>query len=98
MFSWIEYPDRETRDRVNAATESDEGMQSMSGEMPFDGPPHVLGRVRADREPFPLGRQLDVGVCGASQLSDCRNRFTSAGNLDIRRNDQNAPLANAGSP
>lgn len=37
VFSWIEYPDKATRDRVNASMETDEGMQSMSGEMPFDG-------------------------------------------------------------
>lgn len=37
VFSWIEYPDKATRDRVNAAMESDEGMKAMEGEMPFDG-------------------------------------------------------------
>ena len=36
VFSWIEYPDKATRDRVNAAMQTDEGMQTMSGEMPFD--------------------------------------------------------------
>ena len=36
IFSWIEYPDKATRDRVTAAMADDPGMQSMA-DMPFDG-------------------------------------------------------------
>ncbi len=36
VFSWIEWPDRETADAAYASMESEPDMQSM-GEMPFDG-------------------------------------------------------------
>ena len=36
IFSWVEYPDRATRDKANEQMMSDPAMQDMS-EMPFDG-------------------------------------------------------------
>ena len=36
IFSWIEYPDRATRDAANAKMQNDPEMASM-GDMPFDG-------------------------------------------------------------
>lgn len=42
VFSWIEYPDKATRDSANAAMMSDPGFQSM-GDMPFDGKRMIFG-------------------------------------------------------
>lgn len=41
VFSWIEYPDRATRDAANQRMMSDERMQDMS--MPFDGKRMIFG-------------------------------------------------------
>src|ERR1700754_1227440 len=42
VFSWIEYPDKATRDSANAAMMDDPGFQSM-GDMPFDGKRMIFG-------------------------------------------------------
>src|SRR5690606_6874634 len=36
LFSWIEYPDKATRDAANAKMMSDPAMQEMGKDMPFD--------------------------------------------------------------
>ena len=42
VFSWIEYPDKATRDAANEKMRSDSTMQQM-GEMPFDGKRMIFG-------------------------------------------------------
>ncbi|GGE27925.1 Uncharacterized conserved protein YbaA, DUF1428 family [Gemmobacter megaterium] len=42
VFSWIEWPDKATRDACWAASETDPGFQNM-GEMPFDGKRMIYG-------------------------------------------------------
>jgi uncharacterized protein YbaA (DUF1428 family) len=42
VFSWIEYPDKQTRDVVNRAMSEDPAMQEF-GEMPFDGKRMIFG-------------------------------------------------------
>jgi uncharacterized protein YbaA (DUF1428 family) len=37
LFSWIEYPDRETRDAANAKMMDDPAMAELGKDMPFDG-------------------------------------------------------------
>ena len=37
VFSWIEYPDRATRDAANEKLMSDPRMKEFTGDMPFDG-------------------------------------------------------------
>ena len=48
VFSFIEWPDKATRDEAWKAIMADESLKPQ-GEMPFDGTAHVLGRVREDR-------------------------------------------------
>ena len=44
VFSWITYPSREARDRVNAAVMEDPWMKDMKMEdMPFDGKRMIWG-------------------------------------------------------
>ena len=47
MFSWIEYPDRATRDAAVQKMMSDERMKDMGGDMPFDGKRMVFGGFEA---------------------------------------------------
>lgn len=48
VFSWIVYPSREVRDRVNAAVMADPRLKDMSPEsMPFDGKRMFWGGFRA---------------------------------------------------
>ena len=42
VFSWIEYPDKATRDRISEKMMSPEGMAAMSN-MPFDGRRMIFG-------------------------------------------------------
>lgn len=42
VFSWVEWPDKATRDACWAASETDPDFQSM-GEMPFDGSRMIYG-------------------------------------------------------
>ncbi len=37
VFSWCEYPDRQTRDEANRKMQEDPRMAEMGNEMPFDG-------------------------------------------------------------
>jgi uncharacterized protein YbaA (DUF1428 family) len=42
-FSWIEYPDKATRDRANEQMRTDPAMQDMGKNMPFDGKRMIWG-------------------------------------------------------
>ena len=43
VFSWITYPDRATRDAVNAKAMADERMSHAPGDQPFDGKRMIYG-------------------------------------------------------
>ena len=43
VFSWIEWPDKETRDRFHDAMRSDPEMAGADMEMPFDGKRVIFG-------------------------------------------------------
>ena len=43
VFSWIEYPSREVRDRVNQEAMKDPCMSGMATDMPFDGQRMIFG-------------------------------------------------------
>ncbi|WPB55806.1 DUF1428 domain-containing protein [Xylophilus sp. GOD-11R] len=43
VFSWIEYPSREVRDRVGEAAMKDPRMAGMQTDMPFDGKRMIFG-------------------------------------------------------
>jgi uncharacterized protein YbaA (DUF1428 family) len=43
VFAWFEYPDKETRDSVNAKMMSDPRMKEMGESMPFDGKRMIYG-------------------------------------------------------
>lgn len=43
VFSWLEYPDRKTRDAANEKMMSDPRMEEMGAEMPFDGMRMIFG-------------------------------------------------------
>ena len=43
IFSWVEYPDKATRDRANEAMRNDQGMTESMNTMPFDGKRMIWG-------------------------------------------------------
>ena len=43
VFSWIEYPSREVRDRVNQEAMKDPRLAGMEKQMPFDGKRMIFG-------------------------------------------------------
>ena len=43
VFSWIEYPSREVRERVNQAAMQDPRLAGMQAQMPFDGKRMIFG-------------------------------------------------------
>ena len=43
VFSWFEYPDRQTRDAANEKMMQDPRMEGMSASMPFDGKRMIFG-------------------------------------------------------
>jgi uncharacterized protein YbaA (DUF1428 family) len=47
VFSWFEYPDRETRDAANAKMTADPRMEEMGASMPFDGKRMIMGGFAA---------------------------------------------------
>jgi uncharacterized protein YbaA (DUF1428 family) len=59
VFSWFEYPDKETRDAVNAKMMSDPRMEQMGATMPFDGKRMVFGG---------FGSFLDQGQGGGTYV------------------------------
>ncbi len=46
VFSWITYPDRETRDEVNRKVMADPRMKGDMASMPFDGKRMIFGGFR----------------------------------------------------
>jgi uncharacterized protein YbaA (DUF1428 family) len=64
IFSWIEYPDKTTRDKANQQMMSDPAMSNMS-DMPFDGQRMIF----AGFEPIlDEGRKSQVGYIDASVI------------------------------
>ena len=49
VFSWIEYPDKATRDAANEKMMTDPRMKEMGANMPFDGKRMIFGGFDADR-------------------------------------------------
>lgn len=47
VFSWIEYPDKDTRDACVAASMQDPRLQGDMAEMPFDGKRMIFGGFSA---------------------------------------------------
>ena len=43
VFSWLEYPDKATRDKANEKIMNDPNMQAMGKDMPFDGKRMIFG-------------------------------------------------------
>jgi uncharacterized protein YbaA (DUF1428 family) len=43
VFAWLEYPDKETRDKANEKMMSDPQMKAMGSRMPFDGQRMIFG-------------------------------------------------------
>jgi uncharacterized protein YbaA (DUF1428 family) len=43
VFSWVEYPDKATRDRANQKMMSDPKMKDFGAQMPFDGKRAIVG-------------------------------------------------------
>jgi uncharacterized protein YbaA (DUF1428 family) len=43
IFSWVEYPDKATRDKANETMRNDPAMQEMGKSMPFDGKRMIWG-------------------------------------------------------
>ena len=43
VFSWIEYPSKEVRDRANQMMREDPRMKDMGEDMPFDGKRMIFG-------------------------------------------------------
>ena len=43
IFSWLEYPDKATRDKANASMMNDPQMKDMGKSMPFDGQRMIFG-------------------------------------------------------
>jgi len=43
VFSWLEYPDKETRDKANEKYMSDPKMKELGSSMPFDGKRMIFG-------------------------------------------------------
>ncbi|RYD65489.1 MAG: DUF1428 domain-containing protein, partial [Sphingomonadales bacterium] len=47
LFSWLEYPDKETRDAATAKMMADPAMEDMAKDMPFDGKRMVFAGFEA---------------------------------------------------
>ena len=43
VFSWVEYPSKEARDRANQKMRDDPSMKEMGDSMPFDGKRMIFG-------------------------------------------------------
>ena len=58
VFSWVEYPSKETRDSANEKMRSDPRMQAMGTTMPFDGKRMIFGGFT------PIVEQTGAGASG----------------------------------
>jgi uncharacterized protein YbaA (DUF1428 family) len=67
IFSWIEYPDRATRDKANQQMMSDPAMQDMS-DMPFDGKRMIFAGFDplADEGKANEGKKSSIGYVDGS--------------------------------
>jgi uncharacterized protein YbaA (DUF1428 family) len=62
IFSWVEYPDKATRDKANKAMQNDPEMNAM-GEMPFDGQRMIFAGFEPIIEEGPVGKFGYVDGC-----------------------------------
>ncbi len=60
IFSWIEYPDKATRDQANTRMMSDPAMSNMS-DMPFDGKRMIFAGFEPVIDEIQKGRNAKVG-------------------------------------
>jgi uncharacterized protein YbaA (DUF1428 family) len=65
IFSWIEYPDKATRDRANEKMMNDPAMKDMAKQMPFDAQRMIWGGFAPLTEE---GRKTQVGYVDGSLI------------------------------
>ena len=56
VFSWLEYPDKETRDKANEKIMSDPKMKELGSSMPFDGKRMIFGGFQPINDSGKAGR------------------------------------------
>src|SRR5690606_8065932 len=76
VFSWLEYPDKATRDAANEKMMSDPRMQEMGATMPFDGKRMIWGGFSS---------MIDVGAPGKPGYVDGSLLPVPAGSKDAYR-------------
>ena len=71
VFSWVEYPDKATRDAANARMRADPRMEEMGKDMPFDGMRMIYGgfETLVAEGPAGGGTYLDGSVAPARATS-----------------------------
>jgi uncharacterized protein YbaA (DUF1428 family) len=63
IFSWVEYPDKETRDRANQTMQNDPAMTESMKDMPFDGKRMIFGGFQPVNDSGAGGRPGYVDGC-----------------------------------
>jgi uncharacterized protein YbaA (DUF1428 family) len=63
VFAWLEYPDKETRDKANQKMMDDPAMKEMGAKMPFDGKRMIWGGFQPINDSGKSGRPGYVDAC-----------------------------------
>jgi uncharacterized protein YbaA (DUF1428 family) len=63
VFSWLEYPDKATRDKANHRIMNDPRMKDMGSHMPFDGKRMIFGGFQPINDSGKIGKAGYVDGC-----------------------------------
>jgi len=63
VFSWLEYPDKETRDKANEKIMNDPKMKELGQQMPFDGKRMIFGGFQPINDSGEGGKPAYVDGC-----------------------------------
>ena len=93
VFSWVEYPDKATRDKANKKMMQDPRMQEMGNNMPFDGKRMIFAGFTPINDSGESGKIGYIDGCVIPVPSNKRMRIAS-GPTNTRPSSRNtAPRA-----
>ena len=89
MFSWLEYPDKATRDAANKKMMNDPRMKEMGDNMPFDGQRMIFGGFTPINDSGKASKPGYIDGCVIARARRQQGRVSRDGGQDTPRSSRN---------